>query len=66
MTEPKYYKVRDIAQIFSIDPRLVRWYCHADKQNFAYQIVKKGSILIDLKKFEAWLKMHHTEHLRRL
>lgn len=60
MIERKYYKVNDIAQIFSLNPRVVRQYCHAKGQRFAFQPVKKGNILIDLKKFEEWFKIYHA------
>ena len=54
--EQKYYKVNEIAQMFSIKPKTLREYCHARGQRFASQPVKGGNIIINLAKFEEWLK----------
>lgn len=59
--EQKYYKVREVAQIFGLKPAVVRNYCHARGQNFAYQIVRNGNIYIDLSKFSRWFETRKTE-----
>lgn len=57
--EKKYYKVKEIAKIFSLKPRKVRDYCHARGQRFAFQPSGRGgSILIDIEKFEKWIKIY--------
>ena len=56
--EQKYYKVSEVAQIFSLKPAVVRQFCHAKGQRFAFQPVKNGNILIDIKKFEEFLKLY--------
>ena len=61
MEERKYYKVNDIAQIFSLKPSIVRQYCHAKGQRFAFQPVKNGNIYIDLQKFEKWFNLYQIE-----
>ena len=55
--EQKYFKVSEIAKIFSLKPVKVRQYCHAKGQRFAFQPIKGGNILIDKQKFEQWLKL---------
>lgn len=55
--EQKYYKVSDVARIFGLKPQIVRNYCHAKGQRFAFQPSGKGGcILVDIKKFEDFLK----------
>lgn len=56
----KYYKVSKIAQIFDLKPAIVRQLCHAKGQRFAFQLVKRGNILIDVKEFEKFLKNYHA------
>ena len=40
--EQKYYSVREISQIHALKPAVIRAYCHAKGQSFAYQMVKSG------------------------
>lgn len=56
----KYYKVSKVAQIFDLKPAIVRQFCHARGQRFAFQPVKGGNILIDIKKFEEFLKTRNA------
>lgn len=58
--EQKYYKVREVAQIFGLKPAIVRQFCHAKGQRFAFQPVKRGCILVDIKKFEDFLKTRNA------
>lgn len=58
--EQKYFKVSKIAQIFDLKPAVVRQFCHAKGQRFAFQPVKGGNILIDIKKFEDFLKSRNS------
>ena len=58
--EQKYYKVSDVAKIFGLKPAIVRQFAHARGQRFAYQPVKNGNILIDVKKFEEFLKTRNA------
>lgn len=64
--ERKYYKVGEVAEIFAMSPKKVREKCHADGQLFAFQPVKNGNILIDLKKFEDYMKGSKPDHRRRI
>ena len=61
MAETKYYRVKEIAQIFSLNPKMVRQYCHADGQKHAFQVIKGGNLYIDLKKFEKWFNLYYAE-----
>ncbi len=54
--EQKYFKVTEVAKIFGLKPAVVRQLCHARGQRFAFQPVKGGNIMIDLKKFELFMK----------
>ena len=56
--EQKYFKVSQVAKIFGMKPAIVRQYCHARGQRFAFQPVKRGNIFIDIKKFEEFLKKY--------
>lgn len=58
--EQKYYKVTEVAKIFGMKPALIRQFCHARGQRFAFQLVKRGNILIDVKEFEKFLKNYHA------
>ena len=58
--EQKYYKVREVAQIFGLKPAIVRQFCHAKGQRFAFQPVKRGNLMIDIKKFEDFLKTRNA------
>lgn len=64
--ERKYYKVREVAEMFAMSPKKVREHCHAKGQRFAFQPVENGIILIDLKKYEEFLQVRTAEHLRRI
>jgi predicted transcriptional regulator len=59
--EQKYYSVKEIAQIFGLKPAIVRDYCHAKGQRFAFQPVKNGNIYIDPQKFEKWFNFYQIE-----
>lgn len=59
--EQKYYSVREVSQIYALKPAVIRAYCHAKGQSFAYQMVKSGKLLIDLKKFDKWFNMFHAQ-----
>ena len=50
----------DVAKIFGLKPAIVRQFAHARGQRFAYQPVKNGNILIDVKKFEEFLKTRNA------
>jgi hypothetical protein len=52
--------------MFAMSPKKVREHCHAKGQRFAFQPVENGNILIDLKKYEEFLKVRTAEHLRRI
>lgn len=56
--EQKYYSVKEIAKIFGLKPEKVRDHCHAKWQRFAFQPAKGGNLMINLKKYEAWLALH--------
>ena len=58
--EQKYYKVREVAQIIGLKPAIVRQFCHAKGQRFAFQPVKRGNLMIDIKKFEDFLKTRNA------
>lgn len=58
--EQKYYKVREVAQIFGLKPAIVRQFCHAKGQRFAFQPVRRGNLYIDIKKFEDFLKTRNA------
>lgn len=63
----KYYKVREVAEMFAMSPKKVREHCHAKGQRFAFQLVENGNILIDLQKYEEFLvKVRAVEHRRRI
>lgn len=62
----KYYKVGEVAEIFAMSPKKVRECCHAPGQFFAFQPVKNGNILIDIEKFENYLKGSRPDHRRRI
>lgn len=64
--ERKYYKVSEVAEIFGMSAKVVRAYCHGPHQNFAFQAVTNGNILIDLKKFETFLTGGKPDHRRRI
>ena len=65
--EQKYYKVKEIAQMYSLRPVQVRWFCHAKGQRFASQPSGRGGcLLINLEKFEKWMQMQHPEYRRSL
>ena len=64
--ERKYYKVREVAEMFSMSPKKVREHCHAKGQRFAFQPVENGNILIDPKKYEEFLKVRPVENRRRI
>ena len=64
--EKKYYKVREVAEMFSMSPKKVREHCHAKGQRFAFQPVENGNILIDSKKYEEFLKARPVENRRRI
>lgn len=59
--EQKYFSVSEVALIYALKPAVVRSYCHAKGQSFAYQLVKSGKLLIDLKKFDKWFSMFHAQ-----
>lgn len=59
--EQKCFSVSEVAQIYALKPAVVRSYCHAKGQSFAYQLVKSGKLLIDLKKFDKWFNMFHAQ-----
>lgn len=56
----KYFKVTEVAKIFSMKPARIRELCHARGQRFAFQPVKNGNILIDITEFEKWLKIYRA------
>ena len=58
--EQKYFKVKHVAEIFGLDPRQVRDFCNADRQDFAFKPVRGGNWRIDLKKFEKWITGRRT------
>ena len=64
--ERKYYKVKEAAEMFGISPKKIREHCHARGQRFAFQPVENGNILIDIKKYEDFLKRRTTECMRRI
>ena len=64
--ERKYFKVSEVAEMFGMSPKAVRAHCHAPGQRFAFQVVTNGNILIDLKKFEDYMKGNKPDHRRRI
>ena len=64
--ERKYFKVSETAEIFGMSPKRIRNYCHTPGQLFAFQPVTNGNILIDVKKFEDFLKAAKPDHRRRI
>lgn len=64
--EQKYYKVSEVAELLGMSVKKVRDYCHAKGQFFAHQTVANGNIMIDLKKFETFLKGRKPEYRRRI
>lgn len=55
-TARQYYKIKEVAEITGLDRQTVRDYSHADGQDFAFQAVKNGNIMIDLNAFRRWLE----------
>lgn len=64
--ERKLYKVKEVAEMFAMSPKKVRERCHARGQRFAFQAVENGNILIDIKKFEEFLKSNALQSKRRI
>lgn len=61
--EKIYGTVSEVAEMFSMSPVRVRWYCHAPKQNFAFKPPGMGggkgkNISIDIKKFKKYLEKY--------
>ena len=54
--DKQLYKVSDIAKMFSMRPQMVRQFCHAKGQKFAYQPIKNGNFYIDPEKFKRFLE----------
>lgn len=53
--EQKYFKVTEVAKIYGMRPVMVRSFCHAKGQQFAFRPIPNGCFYIDLKKFEEFL-----------
>lgn len=63
--EKTYASVNEIAKMYGISPQVVRQYCHAKGQDFAYQTKEKGKILIHIKRFDRFLTRRRPEYSRR-
>ena len=55
----KYMKVSKVAEMFGLTREQIRQYCKQPGQRFAFQPAgKNGCFLIDIEKFEKWVKMY--------
>ena len=48
------YKASQIAEIYGVDPKVIRDACHARGQTFATRLKPNGRFYINLEKFLEW------------
>ncbi len=53
-TARQYYKIKEVAEILGLDYKTVLDNAHATGQDFAFQPIKNGVILIDLDSYRRW------------